>query len=62
MDETTLWIVEIVGPALLLVVLVWLVMRNRASGDSASVRGTEDSTRDLYAREDERRRQGTDDL
>ena len=68
MDETLWWIVDIIGAAVLLAVLVWLVMRWRSggnsgsSGDSGSNRRTEDGTRDLYAAEEQRRREGTDDL
>jgi hypothetical protein len=59
MDETTLWIVEIVGPAILLIVLIWLVMQRRSSGKTGR---TEQATRDAYAEEEGRRREGTDDL
>jgi hypothetical protein len=59
MDETTLWIVEIVGPAILLIVLIWLVMQRRSSGKTGR---TEQATRDAYAEEETRRREGTDDL
>ena len=59
MDETTLWIVEIIGPAILLIVLVWLVMRRRSTGKTGR---TEQATRELYREEETRRREGTDDL
>ena len=59
MDETTLGIVEIVGPALMLIVLIWLVLRRRSNGTSGN---TEQGTRDLYREEEQRRRDGTDDL
>ena len=59
MDETTLWIMEIVGPAILLIVLIWLVMRRRSTGKTGR---TEQATRNLYAEEEVRRREGTDDL
>ena len=59
MDETTLGIVEIVGPALMLIVLIWLVMRRRSN---TSTNKTEAGTRDLYREEEQRRRDGTDDL
>jgi hypothetical protein len=59
MDETTLWIVEIVGPAILLIVLIWLVMQRRSSGKTGR---TEQATRDAYSEEEARRREGTDDL
>jgi len=59
MDETQWWIIDIVGPAILLIVLIWLVMRRRSSGKTGR---TEQATRDLYAQEEQRRREGTDDL
>ena len=59
MDETQWWIVDIVGPAILLIVLVWLVMQRRSSGKTGR---TEQATRDAYAEEEVRRREGTDDL
>jgi hypothetical protein len=59
MDETQWWIIDIVGPAILLIVLVWLVMRRRSTGKTGR---TEQATRDLYREEEQRRRDGTDDL
>ena len=60
MDETLWWIMDIVGPAILLVLLVllvWLVMRRRSTGKTGR---TEQATRDLYREEEARRREGTD--
>jgi hypothetical protein len=57
MDETTLWIVEIIGPAILLIVLVWLVVRRGSTGKTGR---TEQATDQLYAEEETRRREGTD--
>ena len=59
MDESMWGIVNILGPAILLIVLVWLVMRKRSAGKTGR---TEQATRDLYREEEERRREGTDDL
>ena len=59
MDETQWWIIEIVGPAILLIVLIWLVMRRRSTGKTGR---TEQATRDLYREEEQRRRDGTDQL
>ena len=59
MDETKWWIIDIVGPAILLIVLIWLVMRRRSTGKTGR---TEQATRDLYREEEQRRRDGTDDL
>jgi hypothetical protein len=57
MDETTLWILEIVAPAILLIVLIWLVMKRRSTGKTGR---TEQATHDLYREEERRRREGTD--
>ena len=62
MDETTLWILEIIAPAILLIVLVWLVIKVRSNRDNLQNRRAEEGTRDLYAEEEERRREGTDKL
>ena len=59
MDETSWWIIDILGPAILLIILVWLVMRRRSNRTTGE---TEAGTRDLYADEEQRRREGTDDL
>jgi hypothetical protein len=59
MPDTLVGIMEIVGPAILLIVLIWLVVRGRSNRSSGT---TERGTRDLYREEEERRREGTDDL
>ena len=59
MDESLVGIMEIVGPAILLIVLVWLVMRRRAD---KTTNETEAGTRDLYREEEQRRRDRTDQL
>ena len=59
MDEGQWWIIDIILPAILLAVLIWLVMRRRSTGKTGR---TEQATRDLYREEEERRREGTDDL
>ena len=59
MDQAQFWIISIIGPAILLIVLIWLVMRRRSTGRTGR---TEQATRDLYAEEEVRRREGTDDL
>jgi membrane protein implicated in regulation of membrane protease activity len=62
MDETTLWILEIIAPAILLIVLIWLVIKVRSNRDNPENRRAEEGTRDLYAEEEQRRREGTDKL
>ena len=59
MDVAQWWIIDILLPAILLLVLVWLVMRRRSTGKTGR---TEQATRDLYREEEQRRREGTDDL
>jgi hypothetical protein len=50
---------EILGPVILLIVLIWLVMRRGATGKTGR---TEQATDQLYKEEEQRRREGTDDL
>jgi hypothetical protein len=57
MDEAQFWIISIIAPAILLIVLVWLVMKRRSNRTTDQ---TEAGTRDLYADEEARRREGTD--
>jgi hypothetical protein len=57
MDVAQWWIIDIVLPAILLIVLIWLVMRRRSTGKTGR---TEQATRDLYREEETRRREGTD--
>ena len=57
MDETTLWILEIIAPAILLIALIWLVTRRGSTGKTGR---TEQATKQLYKEEEQRRREGTD--
>ena len=59
MGHANWWVMDVVGPAILLIVLIWLVMRRRSTGKTGR---TEQATRDLYADEEQRRRDGTDEL
>ena len=59
MDETLWGLMNIVGPAILLILLLWLALRRRSDGKTGR---TEQATDQLYKNEEERRRQGTDDL
>jgi hypothetical protein len=59
MDVAQWWIIDIVGPALLLIILIWLVMKRSSTGKSGR---TEQATRQGYAEEEARRRERTDDL
>ena len=47
-----LFIMEVVGVAILGVVLLWAVIRTRSKGKSTSNPRTEQATRDLYEAED----------
>jgi len=58
MGQANWWVMDIVAPAILLIVLVLLVMRRRSTGKTGH---TEQATRDLYREEEQRRREGTDD-
>jgi hypothetical protein len=62
MDEAILWILEIIAPAILLIVLIWLVIKVRSNREGPLNREVEEGTRELYAEEEERRREGTDKL
>ena len=52
---------EVLGAVILFALLVWAVMRTRSKGKESSNPTTERATRDLYAEEERRRREGTDD-
>ena len=57
------WIVDIIGPAILLIVLIWLVMRSRSNAENKRHDTTpERGARSVYREEEARRREGTDDL
>jgi cytochrome c-type biogenesis protein CcmH/NrfF len=64
MDETLWGLTNILGPAILLVLLVWLVMRSRRRPNQTTdtTVETELGTRAEYADEERRRRDGTDGL
>ena len=61
MDETLWWLVDIIGPIILLVLLLWLALfawrRRRPGTDERAER----ATHELYEEEEQRRREGTDD-
>ena len=59
MGHATAWVMDIIGPAILLIVLIWLVMRRRSNRTDSR---TEAGTREVYREEETRRREGTDDL
>jgi hypothetical protein len=59
MGQANFWIISIIAPAILLIVLIWLVVRRRSDRTDST---TEAGTRDVYAEEEARRREGTDDL
>ena len=59
MAASQYWIISVIGPAVLLIALIWLVMRTRSNRTSDR---TEAGTREVYADEETRRREGTDDL
>jgi hypothetical protein len=53
---------DIIGPAILLIVLIWLVIRVRSNRNTPEDRRSEVGTREVYREEEQRRREGTDDL
>ena len=64
MDETLWSLMTIIGPAILLIVLIWLVVRSRRRPNQTAdtTAQTEAGTRAEYADEEARRREGTDGL
>jgi cytochrome c-type biogenesis protein CcmH/NrfF len=64
MDETLWGLVNIVGPIILLVLLIWVVLRTRRRNGrpTDTTARTEQATHDQYAAEEARRREGTDGL
>ena len=61
MDETWWTLMDIVGPAILLVLLIWVVLRTRRRRQDPPQDVTEQGARDAYAEEERMRREGTDD-
>ena len=62
MDETLWALMNIVGPAILLLLLLWLVVRSRRGRRGEPPQEiTEAGTRAEYAEEERLRREGTDD-
>lgn len=55
-------IMSVVAVAILGAVILWAVLHTRSKGKSSSPERTEQGTRDLYADEESRRRDGTDGL
>ena len=62
MGHAAAWIMDIIAPAILLIILIWLVIRVRSNRNTRATRRAEEGTRELYAEAEERRREGTDDL
>ena len=64
MDETLGSLMTIIGPIILLALLAWLVIRSRRRTGRATdtTAQTERATHDNYVAEEQRRREGTDDL
>lgn len=60
MDLANTWVMDIIGPAILLIVLIWLVLRVRSNRNDRDNQRAEQGTRELYAEEEQRRRDGTD--
>lgn len=56
------WVMDVAFPAILLIVLIWLVIKTRSNRDNAVNRRAEEGTRALYQEEEERRLEGTDEL
>ena len=61
MDEGLWTSVTIVGAALLGIVMLWVVLKNRSRSRSTDDRA-EAATHNLYEQEEQRRREGSDGL
>lgn len=57
-----LFTVEVIGVIILGAVLVWVVLKTRSKGKESSPERTERATRELYADEERRRKDGVDGL
>jgi uncharacterized membrane protein len=53
------WLMDVILPVILLIVLIWLVFLRRSNRTS---RTTYEGTKEEYAEDEKRRREGTDDL
>jgi hypothetical protein len=62
MDQASWWVMDIVGPAILLIVLIWLVVRVRLNRNDRDNQRSEEGSRNVYRDEEQRRRDGTDQL
>lgn len=62
MGQANWWLMDVVGPGILLIVLIWLVLRVRSSRNDRDNETAEQGTREVYAEEEQRRRDGTDKL
>jgi len=59
MGRASWWVMDVVLPAILLIALIWLVLRVRSNRIDNR---TEAGTREVYRDEEQRRREGTDEL
>ena len=57
MGNVNLVAMEIIGAAILLIALIWVVMRTRSKGKETSNPRTEQATRELYEAEDKAAKQ-----
>ncbi|QIK78911.1 hypothetical protein G7077_08385 [Sphingomonas piscis] len=62
MDEGLWTSVTIVGAAILGIVMLWVVLKNRKATRGPSNDRAEAATHNLYEQEEQRRREGTDGL
>lgn len=62
MELANMWVMDIAGPAILLIILIWLVIRANSSRRSSDDQRTDQASRDVYHDEEQRHRHGTDKL
>lgn len=62
MEHIVTWMIDLILPPIVLILLIWLVIKARSKNNDAPRSRTAKGTRELYAEEEEKRREGTDKL
>ncbi len=62
MGKADIWALNTIGPAILLIVLIWLVIRVPTKRETDRDGRSEDGSTERFKNDSERRAQGTDEL
>ena len=62
MEEVWWWIMDVIGPVILLILQIWLAFWAWLRQSPRDTEKSERATHQLYEEEEERRREGTDGL